>query len=96
MRFAEIINEVGKRLHIGCIMAAGQDWVEVSLPDRAELAEHLKVRFLPSPVSHEVNAAWRTRDRVGLTYVSGGPPEEHFAGLPGLFDPRPAAVKAQS
>lgn len=93
MRFAEILSEVGTRLHIGCIMAAGQDWVEVSLPDKTEIMPAMQVRFLPSDVVHRVSAAWRTTDRVGLTYVSGGPPEEHFAGIPGLQDPRPAAQR---
>lgn len=93
MRFAEVIDQVGNRLHVGCIMAAGQDWVEVSLPKHAELGEHLQVRFLPSHLAHEVEAGWRSEDRVGFTYVGGGPPEEQFAGLPRLLDPRPAAVK---
>lgn len=95
MKFAEIIDEVGKRLHVGCVMAAGQDWVEVSLPQHATLGAHVQVRFLPSTVAHDVRAGWRANDRVGFTYTSGGPPEEQFAGLPGLLDPRPAALKAR-
>lgn len=43
--------------------------------------------------SHGVSPRWRGNDRVGFTYVNGGPPEEQFAGLPGLLDPRPAALK---
>ena len=93
MRFAEIIDEVGKRLHVGCVMAAGQDWVEVSLPEHTTLGRGLQVRFLPSTITHEVSAGWRANDRVGFTYDHGGPPEDQFAGLPGLLDPRPAAVK---
>jgi hypothetical protein len=93
MRFAEIIDEVGKRLHVGCVMAAGQDWVEVSLPEHTQLGAGLRVRFLPSTVLHGVSAGWRASDRVGFTYVSGGPPEDQFAGIPGLLDPRPASVK---
>ncbi|WP_146256066.1 hypothetical protein [Aestuariivirga litoralis] len=93
MRFAEISDQVGKRLHIGCVMAAGQDWVEVSLPEHADLGSNLQVRFLPSDVTHEVKAGWRADDRIGFTYAAGGPPEEHFAGLPGLLDPRPAFLK---
>lgn len=91
MRFAEVFDEVGKRLHVGCIMAAGQDWVEVSLPENAELGGHLQVRFPPCSMSHDVKPLWRAEDRVGFTYVGGGPPEDQFAGLPGLLDPRPAS-----
>ena len=93
MRFAEILDEVGRRLHVGCVMAAGRDWVEVSLPEHTELGKGLHVRFLPSMVSHEVSAGWRARDRVGFTYDHGGPPEDQFAGLPGLLDPRSAELK---
>lgn len=93
MRFAEILDEVGKRLHVGCVMAAGQDWVEVSLPEHTELGSGLQVRFLPSRDSHGVVPGWRSSDRVGFTYREGGPPEDQFAGLPGLNDPRPAALK---
>lgn len=93
IRFAEILDEVGKRLHIGCIMAAGEDWVEVSLPESTELGSGLHVRFLPSDLSHGVTPGWRSSDRVGFTYCNGGPPEEQFAGIPGLHDPRPAALK---
>jgi len=95
LRFAEILDEVGKRLHVGCIMAAGEDWVEVSLPEHTQLGAGLQVRFLPSMVSHGVSAGWRANDRVGFTYVSGGPPEDPFAGIPGLHDPRPAALKVR-
>lgn len=93
MRFAEVVDAVGKRLHVGCIMAAGQDWVEVSLPENASLGDRLQVRFLPSTLSHDVMPEWRGKDRVGFTYVHGGPPEEQFAGLPGLLDPCPASLK---
>lgn len=93
MKFAEIIDEVGKRLHVGCVMAAGQDWVEVSFPEHTALGANVQVRFLPSSVAHDVRAGWRGTDRVGFTYTAGGPPEEQFAGLPGLQDPRPASLK---
>ena len=96
MRFAEIVDDVGKRLHVGCVMAAGQDWVEVSLPEHTSLGAGLQVRFLPSQVAHEVRAGWRARDRVGFTYSAGGPPEDQFAGLPGLLDPRPASLKQRA
>lgn len=92
MRFAEIIDQVGKRLHVGCIMAAGQDWVEVSLPEKTAVNGDVEVKFLPSDVSHKVRAAWRGSDRIGFTYTNGGPPEEQFAGLRGLLDPRPASL----
>ena len=95
MKFAEIIDEVGKRLHVGCVMSAGQDWVEISLPENAALGSNIQVRFLPSTVAHEVKPGWRASDRIGLTYTAGGPPEDQFAGLPGLLDPRPAALKCR-
>ena len=94
MRFVEIADELGKRLHVGCIMAAGRDWVEVSLPEHTPLREGLQVRFLPSLLPHNVKIGWRGDDRVGFTYVNGGPPQEELAGLSGLFDPRPASLKA--
>lgn len=93
MRFAEIVDQVGKRLHIGCVMAAGQDWVEVSLPAHTDLGPDLHVRFLPSAETHAVRPGWRSPDRVGFIYAGGGPPEDQFAGLPGLQDPRPASVR---
>lgn len=96
MKFAEIIDEVGKRLHVGCVMAAGQDWVEVSLPEHTTLGSNIQVRFLPSLVAHDVRAGWRGKDRVGFTYAAGGPPEDQFAGLPGLLDPRPASLRSES
>lgn len=96
LRFAEIVNAIGKRLHIGCIMAAGVDWVEVSLPEHTKLKGDLRVRFLPSDVSHDVKLSWRSIDRVGFTYAAGGPPEEQFAGIPGLLDTRSAAQRAKS
>lgn len=94
--FAEIMDEVGGRLHIGCILSAGSDWVEVSLPEDMRLAERLQVRFLPSKIAHEVEASWRRKDRVGFTYLKGGPPEDQFAGISGLLDPRPAALRRRS
>ena len=93
MRFAEIMDGLGKRLHVGCVMAAGQDWVEVSLPEHTALGTGLQVRFLPSLLAHNVQAGWRGKDRVGFTYLGGGPPEDQFAGLPGLQDPRPASLR---
>ena len=96
MRFAEIVDEVGKRIHVGCVMAAGSDWVEVSLPEHTVLGTGIQVRFLPSMVAHEVKSGWRGSDRVGFTYAAGGPPEDQFAGIPGLLDPRPAALKSRA
>ena len=96
MRFAEIIDQIGQRIHIGCIMAAGSDWVEVSLPEQLTLGTGLQVRFLPMRESHGVKAEWRSVDRVGFTFTGGGPPEEQFAGLSGLMDPRPASLKRRN
>lgn len=92
MRFAELVDEVGKRLYVGCVMAVGKDWVEVSLPEHFELEGDLSVRFPPSSHTHGVKPSWRATDRVGLTYVAEGPPKEQFAGVRGLADPRPAAL----
>ena len=41
VKFAEILDEVGQRLHVGCVMAAGQDWVEVSLPEHTTLGSNI-------------------------------------------------------
>jgi hypothetical protein len=95
LRFAEILDARGKRQHVGCVMAAGNDWVEVSLPEHMRLGPDLQVRFPPSTVAHGVSAGWRSEDRVGFTYEHGGPPEDQFAGLPGLLDPHPATYRCQ-
>lgn len=92
LRFAEILRADGRRLHVGCVMAAGEDWVEVSLPEHFLLEDEVLVRFPPSLHGHTVSPQWRTLDRVGFTYVAGGPPREQYAGFGGLLDPRPAAL----
>ncbi len=93
LRFAELMDEVGKRLYVGCVMAVGQDWVEVSLPAHFHLDGDLSVRFPPSLRAHDVRTGWRAADRVGLTYVADAPPAEQFAGAGNLLDPRPAVLK---
>ena len=81
MRFAELINAAGKRLHVGCVMAVGDDWVEVSLPESFALAQDVRVRFPPSSQGHAVHEGWRRSDRVGLAYRDGGPPADQFVGF---------------
>lgn len=93
MRFAVITNAQGQRLHVGCVMRAGTDWVEVSLPGHFALEETVWVSFSPCLTRHHVKSDWRTVDRVGLVYLDGGPTEEQFTGIPGLFDLRPACLK---
>jgi hypothetical protein len=88
MRFAEVIDNGGQRVHVGVIMAAAQDWIEVSTPSTLNVAPAHGLRFPPSLLFHRIAVSWRTVDRVGLTYLAGGPPEEQFAGIPGLNDPR--------
>lgn len=86
--FAEIIDQVGKRVHVGVIMAAGRGWVEISVPELLNLHSTQEIRFLPTLLSHAVTVGWRTLDRVGLVYVGGGPSDDRFAGIPGLNDSR--------
>ena len=88
--FAEIIDHVGKRVHVGVIMAAGRDWVEISVPELLNLEATQEIRFLPTLLSHAVTIGWRTLDRVGLAHVGGGPRDDRFAGLPKLNDSRSA------
>lgn len=90
IHFADMVDEFGKRVHIGCMMAAGRDWVEVSMPKRLDTDSIREVRFLPSLVSHAVTVGWRASDRVGFTYVNGVPPDDIFAGLVGMSDSRSA------
>ena len=90
MLFAEIIDHVGKRVHVGVIMAAGRDWVEMSVPELLNVGATREIRFLPTLISHAVTVGWRTFDRVGLVYVGEGPPDDRFAGLAGLSDSRSA------
>lgn len=93
MRFAEVLNALGRRLHVGCVMAAGADWVEVSLPEHFALGDDLLLRFPPSSRCHGVRAEWRGADRVGFTYPAGMPAEDNeILNVPGLRDPRPAAL----
>jgi len=96
MIFAEILNDEGKRVHIGCIMAAGEDWIEVSVPAKAKLPQSLHVRVFPSLITHAASEKWRRLDRVGMVYVNGGPLTEQFYSVPGIYDPRPASLKAHS
>lgn len=95
MHFAEILDKSGKRLHVGCIMAAGEDWVEVSLPQQMQLPAGVSVRFWPAPLSLAVNEEWRMIDRVGFAYVDGRLPDGWFAGIPAFNDPRPASIRAR-
>lgn len=82
--FAEVLDAGGKRLHVGCVMARGVDWVEVSLPEHLALSTDLLVRFSPSPQCHAVREDWRGIDRVGFTYVADCPDDAGFSGLPCL------------
>lgn len=75
MRFVELLGAHGKRLHIGCIMAHGRDWVEVSHPEKTELSAKLHLRFLPSRRLHKVELRWRREDRAAFTYAAEQPPE---------------------
>lgn len=88
IHFADMVDEFGKRVHIGCMMAAGHDWVEVSMPKHLNTDSIREIRFVPSQVSHAVTVGWRASDRVGFTYVNGGPPDDIFAGLVGMNDSR--------
>ena len=88
--FAEIIDQAGKRIHVGVIMGAGHDWVEISVPELLNLESAGNIRFLPALLTHAVTIGWRTLDRVGLAYVNGGPSDDKFAGLPGLNNSRSA------
>jgi hypothetical protein len=88
--FAEIIDQAGKRIHVGVIMGAGHDWVEISVPELLGLGSVGSIRLLPAMLTHAVSIGWRTLDRVGLAYVNGGPPDGKFAGLPRLNDSRSA------
>ena len=88
--FGEIIDEAGTRVHVGVIMAAGRDWVEISVPELLNLGSARNIRFLPALLTHAVTIGWRTLDRVGLAYVNGGPADDRFAGLPGLKNSRSA------
>lgn len=92
LRFAEVLGAGGQRLHVGCVMAAGTDWVEVSMPDHLALAEDLLLRFPPSLHRYAVVASWRGIDRVGFTYPAAAPAEDDVLTSSGLRDPRPAAL----
>jgi hypothetical protein len=92
MIFAEIVSSTGRRLHIGCVMAAGPDWIEVSVPIRLKLEDNLGVCFLPSKTTYTVNRGWRRIDRVGLTYIDGELPNNYFIGSE-LYEPLPASLR---
>ena len=84
LHFAEVLDAGGRRLHVGCVMARGVDWVEVSLPEHLALCTDLMVRFSPSPQCHAVREDWRGIDRVGFTYIADCPDDAGFSGLPCL------------
>lgn len=42
---------------------------------------------------HKVQTSWQDKDKPGFNYLHGGPPEDKFAGFPGLNDPRLASPK---
>ena len=88
--FAEMVDGSSKRIYVGCVMAAGSDWVEVSAPALLNLGSTSGIRLLPSLLSHAVAVRWRSIDRVGLQYLSGGPPDDWFAGIIGMNDSRSA------
>ena len=93
MQFAEILSESGQRIYIGAIMAFGRDWVEVSIAPSISLDDVSYLRFVPARPNYSVKASWRKQDRVGFTYLHVAPPEEQFAGMRDLHDPRPASMK---
>jgi len=96
MRFAEVLGQDGKRLHIGCIMAFGKDWVEVSHPARMALPSELQLRFLPSTRAHKVELRWRHEDRAGFTYPTGEPVEAVQLSEATSIDPRSVAEMMRS
>ena len=73
MLFAEIIDQAGRRVHVGVIMAAGRDWVEISVPELLNLHATQEIRFLPTLLSHAVTAGWRTLDRIECGSRQGSP-----------------------
>lgn len=96
MRFAEVLGADGKRLHIGCIMAFGKDWVEVSHPARMALPSELQLRFLPSTRAHNVELGWRHEDRAGFTYPGGEPVDAEQLSEVATIDPRSIAEMLRS
>lgn len=93
LRFAELLDADGRKIHVGCIMAVGEDWVEVSFPTRMTLQSGIELRFLPSPKVHKVDLRWRHEDRAGFTYPDGTPPDAPQMEEAGLLDPRSAQEK---
>lgn len=93
LRFAELLDVDEKRLHVGCVMAFGNDWVEVSYPTKEALQSGVHLRFLPSPKVHKIDLKWRHDDRAGFTYPDGLPSDAPQSSDPGSLDPRSAAVK---
>ena len=81
LHFAELVSADGHRIHVGCVMAVGADWVEVSVPQQLTLANLMQLRLHPTPLTYEVETSWRAIDRVGLVYTRHRPASEALEKL---------------
>lgn len=93
LRFAELLDADGRKMHVGCVMSFGKDWVEVSYPARAPLQSGIHLRFLPSHKVHKVDHKWRHDDRAGFTYQDVAPLDAPHVTDPDSLDPRSSAEK---
>ena len=87
MRFAALFRPLGVKIHVGCVMSAGHDWIEVSLPCSMELLTSLQLMLYPSPSLYPVEERWRRANCVGLTYTAQVPAREELWGI-SLFGSR--------
>lgn len=78
---------------MGCVMAAGPDWIEVSVPPMLRIEGGASLRFPPSLKRYPVTPSWRTEDRAGFTFLDDRVPEEQLKRLASVLDPRPASER---
>ena len=79
MIFVQIFDEAGRRLHVGCLMAARSDWVEISAPEVLELNHAARICFFPSREMFCIYVKWRRVDRVAFGFMDARPPDELLA-----------------
>ena len=81
MKFAALFSRSGQKLHVGCVLSAGDDWIEVSVPPGFKTDQPLQLMLYPSEALFPVKEVWRRPDCVGLAYVAMLPTGDDLRGV---------------
>ncbi len=73
MQFAALLGEAGNKLHVGCIMDIGYNWVDLSLPLGFPLPKQLLLTFYPDQTPHDVEEVARKNCCVRLEFRGAAP-----------------------